>query len=274
MNGFLARAGGAAAAGGALCMLTMTAASASGGGSAVIHHGALGPAGSVASRGVAPRPTSEDPAIGRVIAAAARSRTFAGYQTAVTAGSATTSAASFTVPALSCTAATVGIAPDAGVAANNFKTASVAGVFIACAKGKAVYYPFLVANGAQADYTTVHLSAGDAINLSASVTTSGTTVQVTDTTKSVTVTNTITGAGASADAAWIGDESGVNSTGALIGVPNFGKLTFTNCLVDGTALGGWHPKAYQRVNSHGTVQIATGGPWPGGTAFTTHYQHS
>jgi len=213
-------------------------------------------------------------AIGPITAAATRSRTFAGYQAAVTAGSATTLAATFTVPALSCTTAERGITPDAGVAANKFKTASIAGVLIGCARGKAIYFPFLVANGAESDYTTVHLSAGDVINLSASVTTSGITVQVTDTTKNVSVTNTITGAGASADAAWIGDDSAVSNTGALLGVPNFGKLAFTNCLIDGTALGGWHPKAYQRVNSHGTVQIATGGPWPGGTAFTTHYQHS
>ena len=145
---------------------------------------------------------------------------------------------------------------------------------IGCARGKAIYFPFLVANGAESDYTTVHLSAGDVINLSASVTTSGITVQVTDTTKNVSVTNTITGAGASADAAWIGDDSAVSNTGALLGVPNFGKLTFTNCLIDGKALGGWHPQAYQRVNSIGRVQITTGGFWPGGTAFTTHFQHS
>jgi len=213
-------------------------------------------------------------AIDRITAAATRSHTFAGYQAAVTTGSATSLAATFTVPALSCTTAERGITPDAGVAANKFKTASIAGVLIGCARGKAIYFPFLVANGAESDYTTVHLSAGDVINLSASVTTSGITVQVTDTTKNVSVTNTITGAGASADAAWIGDDSAVSNTGALLGVPNFGKLTFTNCLIDGKALGGWHPQAYQRVNGRGTVEIATGRPWPGGAAFNTFYRNS
>jgi len=212
-------------------------------------------------------------AIGPITAAASRSRTFAGYQAAVTAGSATTLAATFTVPALSCTTAERGITPDAGVAANKFKTASIAGVLIGCAGGKAIYFPFLVANGAEADYT-VHFSAGDVINLSASVTTSGITVQVTDVTKNVTVTNTITGAGASANAAWMGDNSWYSGSGTRFGVPNFGKLTFTNCLIDGTALGGFHPQAYQRVNSRGTVEIATGGPWPGGTAFNTLYRNS
>ena len=120
----------------------------------------------------------------------------------------------------------------------------------------------------------MRLSAGDVINLSASVTTSGITVQATDVTKNLSVTNTITGAGASADAAWIGDDGWGSSTGALLGVPSFGKLTFSNGLIDGKALGGWGPQAYQRVNSRGTVQIRTGGFWPGGEAFNTFYRHS
>jgi hypothetical protein len=85
-----------------------------------------------------------------------------------------------------------------GVAANKSKTASVAGVSIGCANGKAGYFPFLVANGADADCASTYFSAGDVINLSASVTTSGITVQVTDVTKNVSVATTITGAGASA----------------------------------------------------------------------------
>jgi hypothetical protein len=217
-------------------------------------------------------PHTGSPAVGQIAAATTSNRNFAGYEPTVTAGSATSSTASFTVPKLSCTTADRAIAADAGVAANNYKTFSIAGVFIGCVNGKAVYYPSLVANGAEADYTSTHFAAGDVINLSASVTTTGTTVQVTDTTKNVTVTNTITGSGASANAAWIGDDSW--GSGARLGVPNFGKLTFTNCLIDGTALGGWHPPAYQRVNGRGTVEIATGGFWPGGTAFNTLYRNS
>ena len=289
MNGFLARVCTVAATGGALCMLTVPAASASGGGGAMIHrdvisasggsdvpihHGALGPAGSVAGRGGELRPTSEDPAVGRVAAAPISNRDFAGYQTGVTAGSATSSAATFTVPTLSCTTTNRVIAPDVGVAANKNKTGSVAGVAIGCAKGKAAYFPFLIANGAEANYTAVHFAAGDVINLSASVTTSGTTVQVTDTTKNVTVATTLTGAGASPNAAWIGDESWYSGSGARLGVPKFGKLAFTSGLIDGTALGGFHPQAYQRVNGRGTVEIATGALSPDGTAFTTLYRNS
>lgn len=235
--------------------------------SASIHGpGAHSPGSGYVDRGIGSH------SIGRIAAAPTSNRDFAGYQTGVTAGSATSSAASFTVPTLSCTTANRVIAPGAGAAANNFKTASVAGVSIGCQNGKAVYFPFLVANGAEANYTSTRFSAGDVINLSASVTTSGITVQVTDVTKNVSVATTITGAGASANAAWIGDESWYSSSGTRLGVPNFGKLTFTNCLIDGKAFGGWHPQAYQRVNGRGTVEIATGGFWPGGTTFNTFYR--
>jgi len=250
--------------------LVLAAVSAGSAVAATIHPGATGPAGIAAGRGVALR----DHAFGRGTAAPISTHTFAGYQTNVTTGSATSSAASFTVPKLSCTTAARTIAADVGVAANNFNSDSIAGVATQCASGKAVYFPSLVANNAEADYTTIHFSAGNVINLSASVTTSGTTVQVTDVTKNVSVATTITGAGASPNAAWIGDDSWYSNSGTRLGVPNFGKLTFTSCLIDGTALGGWHRQAYQRVNGRGTVEIATGGLSPDGTAFTTLYRSS
>jgi hypothetical protein len=272
MTRFLTRACAVAAAGVALSTVMVTAASASGGGSATTGPGAIGPAG-LAGRGGAPWPAIKGHAFGRITAAPTNSRDFAGYQTPVTTGSATTSAATFTVPTLSCITATVGISPDAGVAANNFATASVAGVVVACVKSKAVYFPFLVVNGTEADYTGTHFSAGDVINLSASVTTSGSTVTVTDATKNISVTNSITGAGTSANAAWIGDDPSFSSTGRL-GVPNFGKLKFTNCLIDGTALQSWNPQQFQRVNAKGIVQIATGPFSPAPAAFATYFKHS
>ena len=274
MTRFLTRACAVAAAGVALSTVMVTAASASGGGSATTGPGAIGPAGLVAGRGGALLPAIKDQAISRITAALANSRDFAGYQTPVPAGSPTspaTSAATFTVPTLSCITATVAIAADAGVANNT--TASIAGVFVGCVKGKAVYFPSLVANGAEADYTGTRFSAGDVINLSASVTTSGFTAQVTDVTKNVSVTNSITGAGASANVAWVGDDSWFSSTGRL-GVPNFGKLKFTNGLIDGTALQTWNPQQWQRVNAKGIVQIATGAFSPAPAAFATYFKHS
>jgi hypothetical protein len=274
MTRFLSRACAVATAGVALSTVAVTGANASSGGGVPAHPGALRPVGLVAGRSGAVWPASKDHAIGRGSAAPINSRYFAGYQAAVTTGSATSSAATFTVPTLACTTANVAITPSVGVDANNLKTYSAAFLFIGCANGKPVYFPGLVSNGAEADYTSTPFSAGDAINLSASVTTSGITVQVTDTTKNISVTNTITGAGASANDAWVGDDAWVTSTGAPFGVPNFAKLKFFNCLIDGTALQSWNPQQYQRVNRKGIVQIATGPFSPAPAAFATYYKHS
>jgi len=202
----------------------------------------------------------------------ANSRYFAGYQASVPAGSATVLTSSFTVPALSCTTVDQAMAPSTGVPVNNYSTFSAAFVLTACLNGAAVYYPQLIVNGTVTDYASTTFSAGDVIDLTTKVSTNRTRVQVTDVTTGV--TQKIIGPGASASAAFVGDEAWGNSSGQLEHVPDFGKLTFKNCLVDGKALASWHPQAYQRVNSIGRVQITTGGFWPGGTAFTTHFQHS
>jgi len=204
-------------------------------------------------------------------AAPTSTRTFAGYQTAVPAGSATVVTASFAVPTLSCTTTDRAFAADVGVPVNNNKTVSLAGVIIGCSNGTAVSYPSVLVNGTETDYTANPVAAGDVIDLTTKVSTNRTRVQVTDVTTGV--TQKIIGAGASASAAYIGDDSWDNSSGQLEHVPDFGKLAFKNSILDGKTLASWHPHAYQRVNSIGTLQITTGGFWPGGTAFTTHYQH-
>ena len=265
MHRFLTRACAVATAGFALGTWGVTAASASAGVPA--HHGT----DIVAGRGGALQLTRNVPAIGLSTNATKSNRDFAGYQTAVTAGSATVVAASFTVPRLSCTSATRAIIPDAGVGVARGK-ASIAMVIIACANGKAHYVPRLVLND-KAFPATMTIAAGDVIDLTTKVSTTRTKVELKDENTGVTAQRR--GVGASTRVAWVGDDAAFDGrTGALLHVPDFGKLTFKNCLIDGTALGAAHPQAYQRVNSRGTVQISTGGFFPGGTAFTTHFRHS
>jgi acyl dehydratase len=197
------------------------------------------------------------------------SRAFAGYQAPVAPGSATSSAAQFKVPRLSCTAADRGITPGAGVVVNNFRSDSSAFLFAVCHRGRAVYFPALDLNGHEVSYTTpVH--AGNVIKVSAKVTTRSTTVQITDVTTGVTKRRT--GPGARSSAAFAGDDS-VLLNGTLLGVPRFGTLTFTRCFIDGRALARSHPFRYQRVNRRNIVQIATGALSSGGTAFPTYYRH-
>ena len=159
-----------------------------------------------------------------------------------------------------------------GVLVNNYKTASLAGVITGCANGTAVYYPSVVVNGTETDYTTTPIAAGDVITVTTKVSVNRTRVQVTDVTTGV--TQKIIGAGARASAAFIGNDALFTSSGALLHVPDFGKVTFKSCLIDGKTLASWRPQTYQRVNSIGRLQISTGGLWPSGTAFSTHFQHS
>jgi hypothetical protein len=217
------------------------------------------------------RLTHHDHAIGRIAARPVNTRTSAGYFAAVRAGSATVLTASFTVPALSCTAADRAIAPDAGIGVGS-KGASVAFVFTGCVSGAAVYFPGLVVNGKETDYRKSPFAAGDVIDLTTKVSVNRTRVQVTDVTTGV--TQKIIGAGARARGTFIGDDGWFTSPTQLQHVPDFGKLTFKNCLLNTKALASSHPQALQRVNSRGTVQISTGGFWPGGNTFTTRFEHS
>ena len=225
----------------------------------------------VAGPRAALRLTHQDHAIGRIAARAVNTRTFAGYAVGVAAGSATTSEASFTVPALSCTTADRAILPDTGIGVGSNGSA-VAFVVTACVNGTATYFPGLFANGKETDFQTTTLAVGDVIDVTAKVSTNRTRVQVTDVTTGV--TKKIIGAGGKAHYAWVGDDAAGNGSSGIQHVPDFGKLTFKNCMIDGKALGSLRPQADQRVNSSGTVQISTGNFWPGGTAFTTHYEHS
>jgi len=196
---------------------------------------------------------------------------FAGYQASVAPGSATSSVAQFKVPRLSCTTAFRAIALGIGVQVNNFRSFSAASVFTGCHRGRAVFFPVLLINGNEVNYTTRSLRAGDVIKVSVKVTTRGTTVQVTDVTTGVTKRRT--GSGARSSSAFVGDNSWSANGTTPLGVPGFGTLTFTSCLVDGRALARSHPARYQLVNSRNVVQIATGALSPGGTAFATHYRH-
>src|SRR5215470_9265441 len=260
MNRFLARACVAAAAGVALSTVAVTGASASGGG-ATARPGASG--GPAILRAGAARAGA---------ASVSNSRIFAGYVAAVPVGSATSVTATFTVPTLSCAPPNLGIAPGVFEIVNRNGLLTAAGVAVKCESGKAVYFPALEINNVGHSFRASPAAAGDVINLSASVTTTATTVQVTDATKNV--TTTLTGAGARPHAAFIGDLAWASNKGILLGVPNFGKLKFFNCMINSQALGSTNPQQFQRVNAKGIVQIATG-PFspPGGLAFATYYRH-
>src|SRR5262249_32222425 len=249
MHRFCMRACAVATAGVALGAWGVTAAGGSGG-SATIGSRGVGPAGIVVGRGGALRFAGNDQAIGRTTATA-NSRFFAGYAAAVPAGSATVLTASFAVPTVSCTTADLGIAPSAAV--ENKTTASAAFVFTGCLNGAADNFRGLSVTG-PGRASTARATAGDTIDVTTKVSTNRTRVQVTDVTTGL--TRKIIGPGARATAALFGDVGYASKSGRLLHVPNFGKLKFRNCLVDGKTLASRHPQAVHRINHHHTLPIS------------------
>jgi hypothetical protein len=199
-------------------------------------------------------------------------RTFAGYETSVAAGSATVATSSFTLPTVTCDTTDRAIARGVAVLIDSGKTASAAYVFTGCVSGVATYYPGVIVSGTETDYPSMPVAAGDVIDVTVKVSVNRTKVEVTDVTTNV--TEKLKGSGASASGTLFGDSGWGSSTGLLEHVPIFTKLTYKDCLIDGNTLASSHPHALQRVNSIGTVQITPGNFWPGGTAFTTHFQHT
>jgi hypothetical protein len=199
---------------------------------------------------------------------------FAGYVATVTRGSATSSAAQFKVPRVSCTGTRVdrAITAEARVEVNNFSSFSSAVVFAGCHNGSPTYFSALIINGNEINYNNTPPRPGDLIEVSVKVTTRGTMVQVTDATRRFTKRRT--GAGARSVDAFIGnvDVRLGGPNGTELGVPAFGTMIFANCLIDRRALGRSHPLRVQRVHGR-TLQIATGPLSPKGLVFATHYKH-
>jgi hypothetical protein len=198
------------------------------------------------------------------------SSAFAGYQTPVPVGSAS-AVARFKVPRLRCTSAYRGITPVAGLDVGLGVSYSSASAFVGCSHGKALYFPVMVINEKQINFTGTPLHAGNLIVLVTVVTVKRTTVTVTD--LSTHVTWKRTGTGAHPSRAFVGDSIWVPPHQLQLGVPDFRTLVFTRCAVNGKALGRWHPAKYQRTLL-GIVQISTGALTSGGTEFPTYFRHS
>jgi hypothetical protein len=224
------------------------------------------PAQAAASAAAGVPATGVNPVAG-VGPAIVNSTYFAGYEAKVATGSATTSTARFKVPKLKCTSATRAITAVAGVEVKDYATFSSAALAVECFNDAVVYFPELAINGTQYNYQSSPAYAGNVIELSTKVTTSGTTVTVKDMTRGVTKTKT--GAGASANAPYIGD-----SGAASIAVPTFGTITYSGCRIDGATLKSKSPTEYQRESSSGVLQISAGSLAATGTKFATHFKHS
>jgi hypothetical protein len=191
---------------------------------------------------------------------------FAGYQASP--GHLNSASTAFTVPVLSCPRrGVVGITPEVQLA--NSSKFSGGGVFAVCQGGGSQYFAFAVIKNSQTNLS-MPIRSGDQMTVSASETSSGTSVTVTDLTHRA--SKTTTGPGGAVTSTAIGD-GGVLSNGVLVGVPPFGKLAFSQCYVNGASLGSTAPTAFDRVKGT-TLQIKTAPLNALGNKFTTTFKHS
>jgi hypothetical protein len=177
----------------------------------------------------------------------------------------------FVVPKVSCTSTTKGIAPAINDVAD-------VGVFVGCYKGKATYFPFIFINGSEKNYVKVKVHAGDHIVLHASAGPKATSASFVDATRKITKKKTgpgVKGAGFPS----IGDDSWFIS-GQELRVPKFRTVRFSDCQVNGRALGAGGSRQvpavlrYNRVSPSGVLQISTGKLSSARNAFTTYFKHS
>lgn len=144
-------------------------------------------------------------------------------------------------------------------------------MFVGCYKGKAHYFVAFVVNGSDHNYAKLAAHPGDTVRVRVSQTSKSTTVSSVDKSRK-SVKKTLKGAGSvSGSAPWVGD-AGWDNPG-LLGVPNFGKLHFSNATLDGKPFGsGGSVARFDRV-SGSTTQIATGA-LSGNKSFETVFKHS
>jgi hypothetical protein len=201
---------------------------------------------------------------------------FAGYRRNIGASNGSFDVrAMFVVPKLSvCGPATRAIAPDIDV--SNGKKGSGVGVFVGCFKHKPDYFPFIYLNGTNTDYGAGVVQPGDRIVLRLSEGPNNSELTFQDLTHNLVKVKT--GAGLKGlGFPGIGDDSWFINN-AELGVPNFGTITFSQCTVNGVALGsGGSAKSpatlqYDRATKAGTVQISTGSLSANRT-FTTYFKH-
>ncbi|HEY3943738.1 MAG TPA: G1 family glutamic endopeptidase [Solirubrobacteraceae bacterium] len=204
---------------------------------------------------------------------AATSPSFAGYSVQGGGEGSWKVAAQFVVPKLRCTGGSTSperaIDPSVGVH-NASSSFSSAGMFVGCYKGKAHHFLALVLNGSAHNFAKLAAHPGDTVAVRVSQTSKSTTVSSIDKSRK-SVKKTLKGAGSvSGSAPWVGD-TGWDNPG-LLGVPNFGKVDFSNATLDGKPFGSAGPVRWERV-SGSTTQIRTGS-LSGNKSFETVFKHS
>jgi Peptidase A4 family len=204
-----------------------------------------------------------------------KSKNFAGYTIQGGGEGSWKVSAQFVVHKVKCTGGSSSPerAIDPSVGVSNLSNYSSAGAFVGCYKGKAYYFLAFVLNGSPHNFSKLAARPGDTVAVRVSQTSKATVVSAVDKSRT-SVKKTLKGAGSQGGSGpWVGDAGWKNP--GLLGVPNFGKLDFSNATLNGTPFGAAGGSALVRSNRvhKGTTQIKTG-VLSGNEAFETVFKHS
>jgi hypothetical protein len=204
------------------------------------------------------------------LSAALRSN-IAGWLDGNVQGGRLTMSATIVLPKLKCASKTQAIVANLNGGGGG-RPGSAAGEFLGCARGKARYFPALAINGSSKLYRRLAARAGDTVVLKLTINSTKTEVSVADkTTKSA--SKKLTAAGGTGGVCWAGDAP-VSSNRGLLGVPNFGTLTFSHTVLNGQPLGTESPlRQYDRYRGK-TLQIKTSRFAGDEETFKTTFKHS
>jgi Peptidase A4 family len=205
-------------------------------------------------------------------AAAMTSQNWAGYASAGGAGSFTSVSASWTEPAVTCTATGTFASFWVGLDGDGTTTVEQTGTEADCDGGAASYQGWFEMFPAAPVFYDNPVQPGDA--MSASVVANGGgafTLTLTDSTQGWNQTTSQTSGAAQLGSAEVITEAPSDQT--VLPLSNFGAVNFTGVTVDNTAIGNENPSALTMVSANGVTE-ATPSALTGGNAFTVTWDSS
>jgi hypothetical protein len=200
------------------------------------------------------------------------SQNWAGYASAGSPGTFTSVSASWTEPAVTCTATGTFASFWVGLDGDGTTTVEQTGTEADCAGGAATYQGWFEMFPAAPVFYDNLVQPGDA--MSASVVANGGgafTLTLTDSTQGWNQTTSQTSGAAQLGSAEVITEAPSDQT--VLPLSNFGTVSFTGVTVDNTAIGNENPSALTMVSANGVTE-ATPSALTGGNAFTVIWDSS
>jgi hypothetical protein len=216
-------------------------------------------------------PLAGPAAVTAATAAGAESASWAGYYLSGASGAFSSVSASWTVPAAACTSGSQDADFWVGLDGVSSDSVEQIGLEADCASGSATYFGWYEMYPANPVIFSNVIGPGDA--LSASVTVSGTktyTLVLADATQCWTKTVTKSQAGLARSSAEI-VTSGPGAAGGSPTLTDFGKVTFSQCMVNGASMGTQSPVKVTMVDDKGNVMVAPG-PMTSAGKFTNTWE--